>query len=58
MLLLNSSVVGICIRGGLGLDSARHLLTELTPIRILRHLVLLSLATFLVELGVLVPCAL
>ena len=58
MLLLNSSVVGVSIRGRLRLNGARHLLAKLTSIGILRHLVLLSLATFLVELGVLVPCTL
>ena len=43
MLFLNSSVMRICIWRWLRLNCARHLLTELTAIRILRHLILISL---------------
>ena len=43
MLFLNSSVMRICVWRWLRLNCARHLLTELTAIRILRHLILISL---------------
>ena len=42
-LFLYSSVMRICIWRRLRLNRARHLLTELTAIRILRHLILVSL---------------
>ena len=43
MLFLYSSVMRICIWRRLRLNRARHLLTELTTIRILWHLILVSL---------------
>ena len=59
MLFLHGSVMRVCIWRGLRLNRTRHLLTELTAIRILRQLILVSLLIILwTELRRLIPTTL